>query len=85
MGDGDGSGVHESHSVVLRHAPVEWTTKAHPAQLRRVAIRKSAPATSPVLNGRFDAAETRRTTLVICQLDATTPQRRRNEACDPST
>jgi hypothetical protein len=36
----------------------ERTTKARPAQLRRVAIRKSAPATSPVLNGQFDAAET---------------------------
>jgi hypothetical protein len=37
----------------------ERTTKARPAQLRRVAIIKSAPATSPVLSGQFDAAETR--------------------------
>jgi hypothetical protein len=37
---------------------LERTTKARPAQLRRVAIRKSVPATSPVLNGQSDAAET---------------------------
>jgi hypothetical protein len=37
----------------------ERTTKVRLAQLRRVAIKKSAPATSPVFNGRFDAAETR--------------------------
>jgi hypothetical protein len=45
----------------------------------RVAIRKSAPATSPDLNSQFDA---RRATLVIRQL-AATPPLRRNDAATP--
>jgi hypothetical protein len=37
---------------------LERTTKVRLAQLRRVAIKKSALVTSPVFNGQFDAAET---------------------------
>jgi hypothetical protein len=47
---------------------------------RRQWVRKSAPATRQVFNGRFEAAET--PTIVIRQLDATTP-RRRNDAATP--
>jgi hypothetical protein len=67
-----------NHPVVVRSR--SGPQRRVPRDCDASPIRKSAPATRQVFNGRFEAAET--PTIVIRQLDATTP-RRRNDAATP--